>query len=192
MLNTSHHVWIIAGYTGVGKTTLVKMLIEKTNVNVLSFRNIVKQFCQRKGYKGVRDYFRSVSESQFVSNINSCVLSEVNRMFEYPSDFIIEGLPSISVVEKLRSYKDISTTVIYLEASAEIRENRVRQRAVFTPEDAEGEEFTKNQFKVSLGLERVITSADYVVDATRNPNAILEDLISIIRPQSFKEKDDSV
>jgi dephospho-CoA kinase len=192
MLDKNHHVWIIVGYTGVGKTILANMLIEKINVKVLSFRKIVKDFCQQIGYMGVRNYFGSVTELQFINNIDDCVLSEINRMLECSADLIVEGLPSISVIENLRSRMDVTTNVIYLEASAEIRENRVFQRSVITSEDAKSEEFTKNQFKISLGLEKVIASADYVVDATRKPNEILDDLISVICPQSFKGRDNLI
>lgn len=188
MSSTDRHVWIIVGYTGVGKTTLVNLLIERTAMKVLSFRSVTKQFCQREGYKGVRDYFASVPESKFVDSINNYVLSEIDRMFVCSSDFIVEGLPSISVVEKLKRHRDVLVTVICLEATVEVRKNRVRQRAAITSEDAGIEELTKNKFKEALGIENVIASADYTLDTTKDPNVILEDLISIICPQSLREE----
>ena len=185
MLGANCHIWIIVGYTGVGKTTQLNMLIERTNLKALSFNSIAKRFCQRAGYKGVRDYFGSVSESQFINTINDYVLIEINSMIASSSHFIIEGLPSISIIEKLRSYEGISTTVIYLEASTEVRKSRMKQRADNTCKDVEYEELSKNQFKEALGLVHVIASADHNVDAAKNPDAILVDLLSIIFSQAI-------
>jgi len=183
-----HCVWIIVGYTGAGKTTLANMLAEKANLKVLSFRDVANPFCEEKGYKNTRDFFKSVPESQFIIEINGCIMCEIGRMFESSSDFIIEGLPSFSVVEKLKSQNAVSTTIIYLEAPPEIRKDRIQQRAVLTSEDAVSEEALKNQFKISLGLGNVIAVADYVIDATRNPNTILKDLLSIVDSQSIKRE----
>jgi dephospho-CoA kinase len=163
MVKNMKEMVLIVGYTGSGKTSITEQVAEKLGKSFASFNQIARSYVQSLGYKGVRDYWTKTDSSDFVQNLNKYIL----QYFYSSKCSIFEGLPSISVLNALKSSSQYQLRVVYLDVPFKIRKNRVLKRCKYDEQKAYCEIELKHEFKQALGIEKVISEADKTIDASR-------------------------
>ena len=64
---------------------------------------------------------------------------------------------------------------MYLETDNNIRYERISKRLSITIEQAKKENEMKERLKDEVGIDRLIESADYVIDGNKSINEVFED-----------------
>ena len=65
--------------------------------------------------------------------------------------------------------------MMYLETDNNIRYERISKRLSITIEQAKKENEIKERLKDEVGIDRLIESADYVIDGNKSINEVFED-----------------
>ena len=174
-------IFAIVGFSGSGKTSLVRLLEKNHSMYTISYRSLLRKFILPIGYDGVQDYFSKVDARCFRESLDDFALKEILSVIQRTSlPIVVDGLYSSFVYKSLKSSSDIDVKVIYINASSNIRLERLEAR-VNSKDGARDEELTRNGFKRVLGIELVIQQADYEINGNNDFEDVYCDLEKIVQ-----------
>lgn len=164
---------VIVGHTGAGKTTVSSELSALYSLPIVSFANCGKEFAKSNNFERIRDCWTSMGKKQFSEGITRTMMQRVEQVLAESDALIIDGIYDEITIGKIRSrYDDVKS--VYLVVPDEIRFNRIAKRCADTMVRVNNENERKEQIKVALGIEKVLSKADYFINATGNVESIVQ------------------
>lgn len=165
-------IFIITGRTGSGKTTLCQRLKEYFNYPLLTFASMGKKFANANGYNRIRECHLAMELIEFKTKISQHILNIIDEQLRNSEAVIVDGLYIDDVVRILR--ENYNCKIMYLKTEDNIRYERISQRLSITIEQAKKENEIKERLKDEVGIDRLIESADYVINGSKSINEVFE------------------
>lgn len=106
------------------------------------------------------------------------ILNTINEQLSSSDIVIVDGLYIDDVVRVLK--ENYNCKMMYLETDNNIRYERISKRLSITIEQAKKENEIKERLKDEVGIDRLIESADYVIDGNKSINEVFEDVKQFI------------
>lgn len=150
---------LLVGYTGVGKTTIVRYL-EKTGFATLNFSEQGKDMA-----------FFSQNSKEF-KNITNEILYEIQETVNCNKFVIVDGLASQLIEDELKR-NGYNILVINLSVNEKVRLRRISKRENLSISDAIIHDKVKEQGKMNAGLQYLIDNADVTINGNLPKQVVL-------------------
>lgn len=158
-------ILILAGYSGVGKSTIAPVLCERYGFHYINHQKLLHSLAEAKGYKRSRYWLAEVGTQSFIENSLTEMVNVIKREKESAKGFLIDAAYGDQMVEILKkSFPDGEVIVISVLASPETREQRIMGRMGAERESATVEMQFRDNFLVGAGLERLLKNPDFEVN----------------------------
>lgn len=161
-INTLHKPLIICvtGLSGSGKSTIVSYLSEYYNIPIFYFGKNVTEICNNHGYKKSRYFVNNQGIITYKNMINKEIYMKINNFEHSNHRFIIDGIFSFELYEKLKTENDIYNICIKLDDNSRIDRLKFREKLDF--EKAKAEIMQKDSIKIQCGLFEIMKDANYI------------------------------
>ncbi len=176
-------VFIIAGKTGAGKSTISEWLNSEYGFSVLSFSKIGKSFAKKYGKKRLRDCYLVLDPKEFKQLLIDEITESVNEAIIDTEVLVIDGLYSYDVISDIQNKCEI--IVIYLQVNDITRYSRISKRHDSGNFSAIIEDSIKEEIKQILGNDRILESADYVIDGSKPIELVKKAVYDIVSKELY-------
>ena len=160
-------VIIIAGKTGAGKSTISEWINLEYGFPVISFANIGKTFALNRGKKRLRECYQTMEKAVFVHSLTDAIKTT------------IIGISVVSCIEVI---------IIYIQVKDSTRYARISKRLDIDEYSAKKEDYLKEQIKTVLGNNRILETADYLIDGNEPLDSVKEKIEKIVLQETIKEE----
>ena len=182
-------VFIIAGKTGAGKSTISEWINLKFGFPVISFANIGKTFALNHGKKRLRECYQTMEKTIFVHSLTDAIKSTIRGAVDNNEVLIIDGLYAYDAIQDLR--KTCKVIVIYIQVKDSARYARISKRLEIEEYSAKKEDQLKEQIKTVLGNNRILEAADYLINGNASLDSVKESIRKIVlKETTIKCRDD--
>lgn len=171
-------VFIIAGKTGAGKSTISEWINSEFGFPVISFANIGKTFALNHGKKRLRECYLTMEKSIFVHSLTNAIKSTIRGAVDKNEVLIIDGLYAYDAIQDLR--KTCKVIVIYIQVNDSARYERISKRLEIGEYSAKKEDQLKEQIKIVLGNNRILEAVDYLIDGNASLDSVKEKIKKIV------------
>lgn len=164
---------VIVGHTGAGKSTVSSEIAVRFSMPVISFAECGKIFARNNNYERIRDCWESMHKQEFQKGITATMIESVEQKLSESDVLIIDGIyDSVTLREMKNRYSCVE--IVYLGAPDEIRFKRIAKRCGYTMGQVKRENNRKERIKSDLGIDKVLSKADYFIDATDSVQNIVQ------------------
>ena len=179
-------VIIIAGKTGAGKITISEWINLEYGFPVISFANIGKTFALNRGKKRLRECYQTMEKAVFVHSLTDAIKTTIRSYVDNNEILIIDGLYACDVIEDLR--ETCIVIIIYIQVKDSTRYARISKRLDIDEYSAKKEDYLKEQIKTVLGNNRILETADYLIDGNEPLDSVKEKIEKIVLQETIKEE----
>lgn len=172
-------IFVIAGRTGAGKSTVSDYMSNAYNLRLLSFAEMGKQYSLLRGFDRLRDCYAAFDRDMFKTSLSQFMRSYIRQQSIDSPSLVIDGLYAWDVVADLRV--DYRLIVIYISVSEDIRYDRISARLGVSKSEAAKENELKERIKKTLGSEKLLSNADFIVNGDLGLDAVKESIDSLMR-----------
>lgn len=164
---------VIVGHTGAGKSTVSSEIGMRYSLPVISFAECGKIFAQNNNHERIRDCWKSMRKQEFQKGISETMIKNVEQKLSESDVLIIDGVyDSITIKEMKSRYSCVET--VYLSVPDEIRFKRIAKRCGYTMVQVMRENNRKERIKLDLGIDKVLSKADYFINAVDSVQNIVQ------------------
>lgn len=164
---------VIVGHTGAGKSTVSSELGMKYSVPVISFAECGKVFAKNNNYERIRDCWESMHKRDFRKGISVAMIEKVEQKLSESDALVIDGIYDNVTLKKIQNrYSCVET--VYLNVPDEIRFKRIAKRCGYTIEQVSRENSRKERIKLDLGIDGVLSKADYFINGVDSVEKIVQ------------------
>ena len=171
-------VFIIAGKTGAGKSTISEWINIEFGFPVISFANIGKTFALNHGKKRLRECYQTMEKTIFVHSLTDAIISTIHGAVDNNDVLIVDGLYAYDAIQDMR--KTCKVIVIYIQAEDSARYARISKRLEIGEYSAKKEDQLKEQIKTDLGNNRILEAADYLINGNASLDSVKESIKKIV------------
>ena len=171
-------VLIVAGKTGVGKSTITDYINQNYGLYALSFADMGKSFATRHNQKRLRDCYCKMNRDDFVTCLVNDMKETILKTIHEHSIIIIDGLYSYYIIQELKKHNKV--IVMYIDADDEVRLSRISRRLQTDNSNAKIENDIKEEIKSVLGNDKIMEMADYFINGNKTLVEVLSDVRNII------------
>lgn len=165
----------IIGHTGAGKTTVSSELGIRYSLPVISFADCGKEFARKNNYDRIRDCWKYMQKQEFRKGISRTIIEKVDKELSKADVLIIDGIYDNTTLEEIR-HRYYYVESVYLIVPNEIRFSRIARRCGYTMVQVNEENDKKERIKSELGIENVLSKADYVINAMDSVENIVQEI----------------
>lgn len=182
------NIIVLAGFSGAGKTTIAKNLVDKTNFGFIEHQRLVHSIANTKGYSRARYWLKDVGTERFVNDSLEEIVKEI-KVFSADSKTgvvadVAYGLSMLSILK--HEFPEAKILVLEIKAGENIREERIGSRmgGVERPSALHEREF-RDGFLKEVGLEEVLEVADFSIENRQGEiENVVERLYNLIRQRT--------
>lgn len=172
---TQFPILILAGYSGVGKSTIGPTLCEKYGFHYINHQKLLHGLAEARGYKRSRYWLADVGVDSFAEESVNEMINVINNKKDNAKGFLIDAAYGNKMFERLKkSFPDNEVIVISILASPETREQRIMGRMGVERNMAVVEMQFRDNFLIEVGLEGVLTNPDFEVHNMGELNMAIE------------------
>lgn len=180
-------IFVIAGHTGSGKTSIAKAMGMLHDMPIVSFSKCGKKVAKEKGFQRIREYWNSTSKNSFRKKVSNEIIHEVEENIEQADSLIIEGLYDDNILNILKQ-KNFHVIIVYLDVSEHTRIMRITKRTGFPINQVLQENKDKEDIKISLGINGIMNAADYIIDGEADFHSVFNTINDIYLQEKEKCK----
>lgn len=164
---------VIVGHTGAGKSTVSSEIGMRYSLPVISFAECGKMFAKNNNYERIRDCWKSMHKQEFQKGISETMIKNVEQKLSESNVLIIDGIyDSVTIKEMKSRYSCVE--IVYLIVPDEIRFKRIAKRCGYTMVQVMKENNRKEHIKSDLGIDKVLSKADYFINAVDSVQNIVQ------------------
>lgn len=164
---------VIVGHTGAGKSTVSSEIGMRYSLPVISFAECGKMFAKNNNHERIRDCWKSMHKQEFQKGISETMIKNVEQKLSESDILIIDGIyDSVTLKEMKSRYSCVET--VYLSVPDEIRFKRIAKRCGYTMVQVMRENNRKERIKLDLGIDKVLSKADYFINAVDSVQNIVQ------------------
>lgn len=175
-------ILIIVGHSGAGKSTVATEFLQIARYNswdLLTFAKIGKNIANKKGFSRLGEYFEGTDRNVFKRELGEELLGEISVKMKKTEYLVIEGLVYYDIVLSIKNkYKKV--LVVNIDVPYEIRIERIAEKLNTTLESARKNEKNKSKLKHTIGIDKVIDCADYILDGRKSVDILVEELARLV------------
>ena len=175
---------VIVGHTGAGKSTVSSEIGMRYSLPVISFAECGKMFARNNNYERIRDCWKSMHKQEFQKGISETMIKNVEQKLSESDVLIIDGIYDSVTLKEIKSCYSCDETV-YLSVPDEIRFKRIAKRCGYTTVQVMKENNRKECIKLDLGIDKVLSKADHVINAVDS----IHNIVQKIRDNTFIGKE---
>ncbi len=166
-------IMVIVGHTGAGKSTVSSEIGMRYSLPVISFAECGKMFAKNNNHERIRDCWKSMHKQEFQKGISETMIKNVEQKLSESDILIIDGIyDSVTLKEMKSRYSCVET--VYLSVPDEIRFKRIAKRCGYTMVQVMRENNRKERIKLDLGIDKVLSKADYFINAVDSVQNIVQ------------------
>lgn len=156
----------ITGLSGSGKSTIVSYLAKYYNLPIFYFGKNVTEICNNYGYRKSRYLVKDKGIDNYKKIINEELYARIIKFKSSNKQFIIDGIFSLELYEKLKNDNNIYNICIKLNENSRTERLKIRENVNF--EIAKQEIMQKDGIKIQCGLLEIMQEADYIYNNNYN------------------------
>ena len=119
-------VMAIVGFSGSGKSTICNYVGEMLNIPIFKYGKEITKIVNKHGYKRSRDYIKDNGIDNYIELTNKEIMTPLKKFMDSNKFFIIDGIVSNEVYEKIRKKNEIFS--IYIKLHEDERIKRIMKR----------------------------------------------------------------
>lgn len=154
---------VITGYSASGKTTFSKYLGEEKGVNIITFRNIVRELATVNEYKYIRDFYEY--DKYAVDKTNNHVYRRIIDYYKNHNHIIYEGVISRETILQLQTNRVCDIFICFIALPYHIRVERIIERENIDADRAKSELKRKDGIKKIMGIDWLRYNADIILNS---------------------------
>lgn len=174
----------LTGFSGAGKTSVAKYLVEKYNFNLISVREVSHTLANKKGYFRTRDWLKNSSVNQY---LGECRREIINILHNNECNYVIDDVFDLDLWHFIQGSFD--SCLINFHLNEHVRMERIYKRENLENKYKAIEELNFfDTWKKAFGICEVMNETDnYINVAEKSIIEIANEIIFICeRKKSYE------
>ncbi|MCI6266213.1 MAG: AAA family ATPase [Erysipelotrichaceae bacterium] len=175
---TKNLIVCIVGYSGSGKSSLCQYISQTLNIPVFQYGKEVTKIINEAGFKKSREYVSKNGIESYDQLVKEKLPIVIEKFRKNNKFFILDGLVSDEILDFIKENNEVFS--IYIKVPKDIRIKRLMEREKLNQEIALKEINTKDNIKISSGLDIVVSKCNVIVKGDRKFDSVIDDTIKLM------------